>query len=119
MSEARKCDRCKDFYEIPKGQQNKNAIYDLKGAYAKLLFCDNNRDYPETVRWYDLCPKCVELLDKWLENPDSWTPDNCLMYIGDDDERVNNLYKEAEEISSNAGDTKEPKLSDPYEEGGL
>lgn len=27
--------------------------------------------------------------------------------VGNDDERVNNLYKEAEEISNNAGDTKE------------
>ena len=35
---------------------------------------------------------------------DSITPD---MFIKDDDERVNNLYKEAEEISNNAGDTKE------------
>ena len=29
------------------------------------------------------------------------------MKLVDDDERVNNLYKEAEEISNNAGDTKE------------
>lgn len=35
---------------------------------------------------------------------DSITPD---MFIKDNDERVNNLYKEAEEISNNAGDTKE------------
>ena len=107
MSEARKCDRCHRFYELPEGQQDKDARYEFKGAYVKLLFCDNNRDYPNTVRWYDLCPNSVELLDKWLENPNIWKPEDCLRYIGDDDERVNNLYKEAEEISNNAGDTKE------------
>ena len=31
----------------------------------------------------------------------------CNFIKDDDDERVNNLYKEAEEISNNAGDTKE------------
>ena len=72
MSEARKCDRRHAFYELPKEQQDKDAHYDFKGAYVKLLFCDNNRDYPNTVRWYDLCPNCVELLDKWLENPDNY-----------------------------------------------
>ena len=107
MAEARKCDRCHAFYELPEKQQDRCGPYELKGAYAKLLFCDNNRNYPESVRWFDLCPNCVELLDKWLENPDNWKPEDCLRYIGDDDERVNNLYKEAEEISNNAGDTKE------------
>lgn len=150
MAEARKCDRCHAFYELPEKQQDRDAHYEFKGAYVKLLFCDNNRDYPNTVRWYDLCPNCVELLDKWLENPDNYDPqdlvkditeeygrviksgdrraiahfknkhgytmtkeemklvsEDCLTYIGDDDERVNNLYKEAEEISNNAGDTKE------------
>ena len=60
MAEARKCDRCHWFYEIPKEQQNKLKPYEMKGAYAKILLCDNNRDYPETVRWYDLCPNCVK-----------------------------------------------------------
>ena len=83
MSEARKCDRCHNFYELPKKQQDKNAPYDLKGAYAKLLLCDNNRDYPETVRWYDLCPNCVELLDKWLENPDNYDPHDLVKNIND------------------------------------
>lgn len=138
MSEARKCDRCHGFYEIPKDKQD-------KGAYVKLLFCDNNREYPNTVRWFDLCPNCVELLDKWLENPDNYDPQDLVKNINDtkyafpspllketledygikfsdsheeieykdpceqydDDERVNNLYKESEKISNNAGDTKE------------
>lgn len=84
MSEARKCDRCHGFYEIPEEQQDKLKPYDLKGAYAKLLFCDNNRDYPETVRWYDLCPKCVELLNKWLENPDNYDPYNLIKNVDEE-----------------------------------
>lgn len=68
MSEARKCDRCHEFYEIPNKQQDKLKPYEFKGTYAKLLFCDNNRDYPETVRWYDLCPKCMMELECWLKN---------------------------------------------------
>lgn len=145
MSEARKCDRCKDFYEIPKEQQNKNAIYDLKGAYAKLLFCDNNRGYPETVRWYDLCPNCVKLLDKWLDNPDNYDPHDLVKNINEVDctDRSNGATEKELELASKLNDakiyiaqlkselgytmtkeeiefiSKEPKLSDPYEEGGL
>lgn len=68
MAEARKCDRCHRFYELPKEQQDKDARYEFKGAYVKLLFCDNNRDYPNTVRWYDLCPNCVELFQKGIKD---------------------------------------------------
>lgn len=108
MSEARKCDRCHGFYEIPEEQQDKLKPYDLKGAYAKILLCDNNRNYPETVRWYDLCPKCVELLDKWLENPDSWKPEDCLTYIGDDSnaDRSNGATEKELELASKLNDAK-------------
>lgn len=83
MAEARKCDRCHAFYELPEKQQDRDAHYEFKGAYVKLLFCDNNRDYPNTVRWYDLCPNCVELLDKWLENPDNYDPQELVRNIND------------------------------------
>lgn len=109
MSEARKCDRCHEFYEIPKKQQDKNTPYDIKGAYAKLLLCDHNRDYPEMVRWYDLCPNCVELLDKWLKNPDKRTPDDCLMYVGDDPDcadRSNGATEKELELASKLNDAK-------------
>ena len=69
---------------IRKEQQDKDARYEFKGGYAKLLFCNNNRNYPETVRWYDLCPNCIELLDKWLENPDNWKPEDCLTTVQQD-----------------------------------
>lgn len=109
MSEARKCDRCHGFYEIPKEQQDRCGPYELKGAYAKLLFCDNNRNFPESVRWYDLCPNCVELLDKWLENPDNWTPDDCLVYVGDDTDcadRSNGATEKELELASKLNDAK-------------
>lgn len=98
MSEARKCDRCHGFYELPDKQQDKLKPYDLKGAYAKVLLCDNNRDYPETVRWFDLCPNCVELLDKWLENSD----------IDDTDcaDRSNGATEKELELASKLNDAK-------------
>ena len=146
MSEARKCDRCHGFYEIPNEQQDKLKPYDVKGAYAKLLFCDNDREYPETVRWYDLCPKCVELLNKWLENPDNYDPHDLIKNVDEE-------YLKASEAIKTYAKYKDPckschngvceqckygycseddkkkrwlenhkddvKLSDPYEEGGL
>ena len=52
----------------------------------------------------------IELDKKYIANYKfkhhyTMTPEE--MKLVDDDERVNNLYKEAEEISNNAGDTKE------------
>lgn len=101
MSEARKCDRCHAFYELPKKQQDKDAHYDFKGAYVKLLFCDNNRDYPNTVRWYDLCPNCVELLDKWLENPDNYDPQDLVKNVDEE-------YQKALEGIKTYADYKDP-----------
>lgn len=108
MSEARKCDRCHGFYEIPNEQQDKLKPYDVKGAYAKLLFCDNNREYPETVRWYDLCPNCVELLDKWLENPDSYDPNDLVINLGvtDSADRSNGATEKELELASKLNDAK-------------
>lgn len=108
MSEARKCDRCHGFYEIPNEQQDKLKPYDVKGAYAKLLFCDNNRDYPETVRWYDLCPKCVELLDKWLENPDNYDPNDLIINLSDTacTDRSNGATEKELELASKLNDAK-------------
>ena len=116
MSEARKCDRCHAFYELPKEQQDKDTHYDFKGAYVKLLFCDNNRDYPNTVRWYDLCPNCVELLDKWLENPDNYDPQDLVKNINDTKyEFPSPLLKETlEEYGIKLSDShKEPEYKDP------
>lgn len=68
MSEARKCDRCHGYFELSAEEQKKRDLpYYLKGTYVKIMLVGPIEDSP---RFYDLCPNCVELLDKWLENPD-------------------------------------------------
>ena len=51
---ARKCDRCKSFYDI-----------DSKGAIVKIV------NYDVRVRKIiesDLCPDCTEQLNSWIKN---------------------------------------------------
>jgi hypothetical protein len=107
MANALKCDRCGNYFDYEPNVKNFIAFG------HKDIVVGKNRPVK------DICPDCMVQFMNWFENPVNWKPEDCLMYIGNDDERVNNLYKEAEEISNNAGDIKEPKLSDPYEEGGL
>ena len=58
MSEAKKCDRCGNFYDI----------YETDNHTAGFRFLDkwHNRS-SQTI--YDLCPDCMEELTKWLANP--------------------------------------------------
>lgn len=107
MANALKCDRCGNYFDYEPNVKNFIAFG------HKDIVVGKNRPVK------DICPSCMEQFMKWFENPVNWKSEDCLMYIVNDDERVNKLYKEAEEISNNAGDIKEPKLSDPYEEGGL
>lgn len=62
MSEARKCDRCHEFYEI------NPLVHNYMTIGVRTIIGTSGKSY-------DLCPNCVELLDKWLENPDNWTPE--------------------------------------------
>lgn len=96
MANALKCDRCKNYFD-----------YDPEAKFNFIAFGHKDIIIGKNFPVKDICPGCMEQFMKWFENPDNWKPEDCLMYIGDDDERVNNLYKEAEEISNNAGDTKE------------
>lgn len=70
MSEARKCDRCKDFYDIAEEQQDKAAPYEFKGDYINLhLWVARNGIRKDKMsQWYDLCPKCMNELEHWLKN---------------------------------------------------
>ena len=70
MAEARKCDRCKDFYDIAEEQQDKQAPYEFKGDYVNLhLWVARNGIRKDvTSQWYDLCPKCMMELECWLKN---------------------------------------------------
>lgn len=113
MAEARKCDRCKELYELSiEDQSRRDWPVDTKGAVARLFLRTSTDDRGD---WYDLCPKCVESLKEWLEQP--------------------KLVKEIEnEIYSQCCVPKElltgppiykgavdfaDSMSDPYEDGGL
>lgn len=71
MSEARRCDRCHGYFELPaEDQKNRDYPYYIKGTYVKIMLFGRYGEHEDSTRWYDLCPNCMELLDKWLENPD-------------------------------------------------
>lgn len=102
MSEARKCDRCHGFYELPKeDQKNRDYPYYMKGAYVKIMLFDRYGEREESTRWYDLCPKCVESLDKWLENPDNYDPYDLV-------KNINEEYQKASESIKTYADYKDP-----------
>lgn len=72
MSEARKCDRCHRYFELSEeDQKNRDLPYYIKGTYVKIMLFGRYGEHEDSTRFYDLCPNCVELLDKWLENPDN------------------------------------------------
>ena len=139
MSEARKCDRCKDFYDIAEEQQDKQAPYEFKGDYVNLhLWVARNGIRKDvTSQWYDLCPKCMMELECWLNNNEF--PTNCEL---EETKEVEELEDPCDDCSIDIGQRnciqcrygyisvedrkkryaevkKESKLSDPYEEGGL
>lgn len=77
MSEARKCDRCKGFYDIAEEQQDRAAPYEFKGDYINLHLWVSRNGIRKDVKsqWYDLCPKCMNELEHWLKNNEF--PMNC------------------------------------------
>lgn len=62
MAIAMKCDRCGRFYDYIEG--NLNAF-----GYVNHNIERDTYSVEETER-YDLCPKCVVSLDKWLTTED-------------------------------------------------
>lgn len=110
MSEARKCDRCHEYFELSKDdQKNRDLPYYAKGTYVKIMLFGRYGEVEDSVRFYDLCPNCMELLDKWLENPDNWKPEDCLTYIGDDTDcadRSNGATEKELELASKLNDAK-------------
>ena len=58
MARALKCDRCGDFYIPDDSHRNRLNFsnYDYDGIY------DNST-------WLDLCPRCADRLESWLERP--------------------------------------------------
>lgn len=67
MSNAKKCDRCGNLYEDYDGYE----VTKKGNKYDKLSL----RHHWKTVaRDYDLCPKCMKSLVKWLKEAD----DECI-----------------------------------------
>lgn len=83
MAEARKCDRCHGFYDIVEEQQDRETPYEFKGDYVNLhLWVARNGIRKDVMsQWYDLCPKCMMVLENWLANPDDWKPEDCLTTV--------------------------------------
>lgn len=61
---AKKCDRCGEFYEL-------NCDNDI-------VVCVNDKSWPAKSKTYDLCPKCLEHLNKYLFDKESIV---CNVYI--------------------------------------
>lgn len=110
MANALKCDRCKNYFDYSPVTKNFIAF-----GHKDIVI---GKNFPVK----DICPDCMEQFMTWFENPDNVDEEYQKALEGiktyveykdpckschNDDERVNNLYKEAEEISNNAGDTKE------------
>lgn len=58
MARALKCDRCGDFYIPDDSHRNRLNFsnYDYDGVY-------------DNVSWLDLCPRCADRLESWLDSP--------------------------------------------------
>lgn len=114
MAEARKCDRCHEYFELSEeDQKNREHPYYMKGTYVKIMLFGRYGEVKDSVRFYDLCPNCMGLLDKWLENPDN------IEILKKYDTR--DLAKDLDDAiyALPSSYREDVKLSDPYEEGGL
>lgn len=61
MSNAFKCDRCKEFFEKSTKQPEIDCLVVGHKSISQLI--------DHTTVWYDICPKCVEELTEWLKKP--------------------------------------------------
>lgn len=102
MSEARKCDRCHGYFELSaEDQKNRDYPYYMKGAYVKIMLFDRYGEREDSTRWFDLCPNCIEMLDKWLENPDNYDPHDLIKNVDEE-------YQKASEGIKTYVDYKDP-----------
>lgn len=69
MSDAKRCDRCKGYYDlgatVQKNGMNFSSIslYDNNYNQLKIEKSDQDGDY-----FFDLCPECALKLLKWMHN---------------------------------------------------
>lgn len=68
MAEARRCDRCNEFYSINDGIKERGE-YPITANYKRLIYSmtlyDNN---VSRIKHLDLCPKCSRSLIVWLND---------------------------------------------------
>lgn len=62
MSMARKCDRCKKFFE-----PNLSWKGHAKASHVISVTVEADKNVLERLYWSDLCPECYEELRKWME----------------------------------------------------
>ena len=59
MSKALKCDRCGSFYIPDDSHRNRNRVNFHSFDYDNMSYTNG--------RWLDLCPRCSDRLESWLE----------------------------------------------------
>lgn len=75
MSLIKKCDRCGNVYDHyginpTFGNTKENAGKIQENGFSVIYWlCDEPKF--KTIHGYDLCPKCLEELGKWFNNPDA------------------------------------------------
>lgn len=63
MARALKCDRCGNFYIPDNSQQNWNR------NRLKFFIYDYDGQSVANSKYFDLCPRCADLLESWLDRP--------------------------------------------------
>lgn len=69
MSDAKRCDRCKGYYDLGSTVQKNGmnfssiSLYDNNYNQLKIKKSDQDGDY-----YFDLCPECALKLLKWMHN---------------------------------------------------
>lgn len=61
MARALKCDRCGVFYIPDDSHRNRNRLNFSNYDYDDGIY--------DNVSWLDLCPRCADRLERWLERP--------------------------------------------------
>ena len=60
MANAKKCDRCGEYYQ----EREMNAIESLVNSFSPITATTSKTDVIEEL--IDLCPKCSKSLRKWM-----------------------------------------------------
>ena len=75
MALTKKCDRCGNVYDHyginpTFGNTKENAGKVQENGFSVIYWLYNEPKF-KNIQGYDLCPKCLEELRKWFNNPDA------------------------------------------------